>query len=149
MTDVRTGLKKSKWRLPKYEHRMLLNFALQYNDWVKELDYIRGLKAIQDGAGVHGSVPGDPTGSSAAKAAELSEKIRLVDEAAEEAGEDLALWIKESVVSRKDGRPYSYSVMRSEYRIPCSRDIFLERRRKFYYILAQKIEVREKNNEKK
>lgn len=95
------------------KHRLyeLKYFCLQYGQWRRAL---RG--RITDEA-----------------RADYEEKCRIVEETAQEAGGEIARWILEAVTKND----VTYNTLRARG-IPCGKDYFYERRRKFYMLLHRK-----------
>lgn len=135
MGNVRPELKKSQWRLDKHEFYTAYHFALNYLPWVMARNELLGLKSLDDMAGVVGSLPGDPVGSAAVQVATLSNHIEMIETAAKEAGEDLAKWILLGVTNERLG----YNTLRMRYGIPCGKNEYYERRRKFYWLLSRQL----------
>ena len=73
---------------------------------------------------------GDPTAKCAEAKAFFSERMNLVRDAAEQADDELADYILYGVT---EGVPYNTLVTRMS--IPCSKDTYYDRYRKFFWIL--------------
>ena len=67
--------------------------------------------------------------------AELSKKIATVEETAKEAGGEIAEWILKGVTIENA----TFNYLKMVTGIPCERDMYYERRRKFYWLISQKI----------
>lgn len=83
----------------------------------------------------HDSTVSNPTEAKAIRLDEPSRKIALVEQTAIEAGEDIAEWILKGVTSEDATFYYLKTVMN----IPCEKDMYYDRRRKFYWLISQKI----------
>lgn len=113
--------------LSKHRYYELKHFCLQYNDWIRIQRYLLG----QCGSKEKEDEFSDPTGELASLLADYSRSIELVEKAAKTADSFLAPYILKNVT---EGR--SYINLRSKYELPCCRDVFYDRCRRFYYILS-------------
>ena len=134
-TVIRPAIsRKNKYWIDKHRHYELKHFCLQYTTWKKVyrecLDRDISL-AMMDG--VRDSIgPYDPTATRAVTRAYYAERIKLVERAAQEADEYLWYYILKAVTEG-----YSYTYLRSTMDIPCGKDMFYDRYRKFFYLLSQ------------
>ena len=133
MTKIRPTTKH--WTLEKHEFYAVYHYAQQYERLLAKRAELKNtlIRAVETDGMPHSKEPGDPTGSKAAKIADLDQKIRVIEEAASEAGGDLQEWLLYGVTHET-----SYEYLRAKG-IPCGKNIYYDRRRKFYYLLAQKI----------
>lgn len=122
---------KNKYWISKHRHYELKHFCLQYPIW-------KSAYAALD-PGVQMSVaeklpstnlPGDPSARMAIKRAYYSERIDLIERIAEEADKQLCNYILKAVT---EGLSYTYLKARLE--IPCGRDMFYDRYRRFFWLL--------------
>lgn len=135
MPNVRnTSLKK--YGISPNRFRELYYFCLQYNEWKDELTYkcdtVKSVK-ITDMPGAHQT--SDDTELLATRRAELSRKCELIEQTAIEAGADLYQYIIKAVTN--EGITYNY--LSAVMDIPCGKDMYYDRRRKFYWLLSKKI----------
>jgi hypothetical protein len=79
-----------------------------------------------------GGGPGDLTAKYAIRKAHYSEKINLIEKTAVEADQDLCVYILKAVT---EGLSYTYLKTRLE--IPCSRDMYYDRYRRFFWLLSE------------
>lgn len=63
------------------------------------------------------------------------EKCKVIEQTAIEADPELYTWILEGVIH--DYATYRY--LRDAKQIPCGKDMYYDRRRKFYWLLSRKI----------
>lgn len=131
---------KGKYALPKQKYLFLYYYVLdRYPEWVKEYhalqDTRRSMQYYADDA-PPASGDGDITQETAMRLLSISRKIDMVDNAALEAGGDLAPWILHAATHEGVG----YTTLRMlENRIPCGKDKYYAARRKFYWLLSKKI----------
>lgn len=134
-TDIRPELsKKNKYYIPKHRFYELKHFCLQYHDWEKaytELD--PSISSYQLGERVDISNVSDGTCDLAIKRAEYASKMLLVKETCEIAGADISEYLLKAVT---DDYPFIY--LKTVLEIPCGKDMYFDRYRKFWWILSQR-----------
>lgn len=124
----RYGISKHKFLELKY-------FCLQYDEWKKELEQLEDTRKSQDTTGQPIShYPGKPTENLAIKRLELSAKCDLIERTARAAGGDLSEYILLGVTREEN----TYNRLIQRYRMPCGRNVYYNRRRKFYFYLSEK-----------
>ena len=115
---------------------MAMHFAYQYHEWKKELSGLTDTsKAIQYSDMPKGNINPDPTGDLVERRERLVHNVDIVEKCARESDPDLYEWIMLGVTN--DG--VNYDSLHTLKGIPCSRNTYYERRRKFYYLLSKKI----------
>lgn len=72
----------------------------------------------------------DPTGETATKLADLKSNIALIRSTANNTDEGLACYIFKAVTEER-----SYDNLKAFFDIPCSRDMYYDRYRKFFWLL--------------
>lgn len=126
-----------KYKLDKHELLSAIHFALQYNKWKDEYkaleDSGKGIRYDKDR--VQSSNTFDPVEAAGLKRAQLSRKIELVERTAHDTDVDLSQWILQSVTDEFA----TYAYLSRVKKIPCSRNTLSRMRRKFFYLLAQRI----------
>jgi len=111
------------------------NFCLQYNEWKDELKYNTHTVGAQELTGMpFGTGKSDSTAYLAMKRAELERKCQLIEQTAIEADSEIYPYILKAVTNEHVGYNYLQTIMD----IPCSRNTFYDRRRKFYYLMSMK-----------
>lgn len=126
---------KNKYYLPKEEFLTVLHFALQYGNWVAELRVAPDTsKAIvYDTDKVQTSGDFDPNAEMAMRRYELSKKRNLVDSIIQEVAPEIAEYLRLGVC-------YGFTFWQLKERgMPCERDMYYNRRHKFYWELARKM----------
>lgn len=122
---------KNKHWIDKHRHYELKHFCLQYPTWLREyveLDIAARNSNIECSGG--GSDISDPTAELAMKLSYYDVRISLVEKAAMETDETLYPYILKAVT---EGLSYTY--LKNKMRIPCSKDMYYSRYRKFFWIL--------------
>ncbi len=135
MSNIRnTSLRK--YNISPHRFMELYHYCLQYNEWKDELEYkcdtVRSIE-ITDMPVTHSN--SDATQNLAIRREELSRKCELIEQTAKEADPDIYQYILKAVTNEGVTYNYLYSVMN----IPCGKDMYYDRRRKFYWLLSQKI----------
>lgn len=119
--------------ISKHRHYELKHFCRQYPTWKKEYAALSGeiplsrLEKIPSD-----NTPGDPTAECAMKKAYYLERIKLVEKAAAETDRALCDYILKGVTEG-----LSYSCLKSRLKIPCGKDMYYDRYRRFFYILSE------------
>ena len=126
-----------KYTLSKSEFLSAKYYALRYKEWHTELETMTDtVHAITyDGDMVQSSGTGSPTEQLAIRRAELTHKIRIIEETAEETEptlcKDILLYVTEEDMT--------FEKLKRISGIPCGKNFFYHLRRKYYYLLAEKI----------
>lgn len=126
---------KNEFYLPKEELLTALHFSLQYPNWVQELRTEPDTsKAITyDGEKVQTSGGYDAAAETAMRRYTLEKKKKLVEDTAREAAPEICEYLLLGVA-------YGWTFWQLQGKgMPCSSTMYYERRRKFYWLLAQKI----------
>lgn len=129
-----TSLKK--YNISAHRFSELYHHCLQYNEWKDELRYKCDTVHSVEVTGMptsHGN--SDATQELAMRRAELSQKCELIEKTAMEADAEICQYILKAVTN--EGITYNY--LKSVCNIPCGKDMYYDRRRKFYWLLSQKI----------
>lgn len=134
-TNVRAKVSlKNRYWIDKHRHYELKHFCLQYPGWKQAYndfdDPSIPLSTIERVP--TSNLPGDPTAKRALMKAYYSELINLVERAAKDADQYLCGYILKAVT---EGLSYTY--LKAKLEIPCGKDMFYDRYRKFFYILSE------------
>jgi hypothetical protein len=125
-----------RYEISKHRFYELYHWCLQYKEWKDELKYATDtLKSPQITDMPHGSGTGDATSNLAMRRAKLSEQCEMIEETAKEA--DAELW--EYILKGVTDETASYTYLRQIMNIPCGKNYYFEKRRKFYYLLSRKV----------
>ena len=125
--------KNNKYYIDKHRHYELKHFCLQYPIWKRTYAALLDLSiassymtGMPSGGGLS-----DTTAKSAIRRTYYADKIKLVEETAKEADPYLYEYILKAVT---EGLSYTY--LRTILEIPCGRDMFYDRYRKFFWLLS-------------
>lgn len=122
---------KNKWHIGRERYYELKHFCLQYPEWKKKLaelaysTYPQQLGFI----GADGQLC-NPTEKRVIDRDIYISNIAMVNKVIEETDHELAVYILQSVAY---GRSFTY--LQTVMRIPCCRDVFYDRYRKFFWLL--------------
>lgn len=125
---------KSKYWISKHRFYELRHFCMQYQEWQREASLIISTASANVSTPVTGkrnSWVDSLTEEQAMRLEELDSKMELVRSTAYVADPILGEYIFEGVTTGK-----SYASMNAKYDIPCSKDYYYDRFRKFFYLLS-------------
>lgn len=123
--------KKNLYWISRHRYYELKHFCLQYPEWVKERNNIDGLQKTQtNNIKIDSSAISNPTENSAEKREYYNNRIHLVEEASKKSDMIIGIFILKGVT---EGISYNY--LRNQLNIPCSRDVYYDLYRKFFWIL--------------
>lgn len=125
---------KNKYWISKHRHYELKHFCLQYPGWkrkYKMLDELN-LPAASLERMPSTNEPTDITAVYALKKLQYDEKIKLIERTAMEADSEIGLYILKAVT---EGLSYPY--LKTAMNIPCGKDMYYDRYRKFFWLLSR------------
>ena len=126
---------KSPWWIPRQRYYELKHFCMQYPDWKAQIRVFDGIQHQAEYTDMPKAAPNknsDPTAKNAEKREKLQVKIDMVEHAAVWAGADLSNYILKGITEG-----ITYSILQCRLRIPCNRNEYYDRYRKFFWILDQ------------
>lgn len=123
---------KNRYWIDKHRHYELKHFCLQYPEWKKQY-HILGVPSIS--SAMREKFPsldlhGDPTFEYSVRRSYYEERMMLVERIARETDEYLYEYILRAVT---EGLSYTY--LKSRLKIPCGKDMFYDRYRRFFWLL--------------
>lgn len=125
---------KNKYYIDKHRHYELKHFCLQYPTWKKMysvLDDCNIPLSMVDKLPTS-NIPGDPTAVRAMTKAYYMERIELIESVAMKADIYLHKYILKAVT---EGLSYTY--LKTVMSMPCGRDMYYDRYRRFFWLLSQ------------
>lgn len=122
---------KNPYYISKHRYYELKHFCLQYPEWRKELQALYLEPGSLKMNHHTDSKIGDRTAHLAMKRLILKRKMELVEQAAFATDPELADYI---LIAVTDGM--SYEFLRMQKGIPCCREVFYDRYRKFFKVLS-------------
>lgn len=122
---------KSKWHIGRERYYELKHFCLQYPEWKKELAELNYATYPQQLCfiGSDGLLC-NPTEKRVIDRETYISNIEKVNRAIDAAEKDLGYYLLQSVAYGK-----SFTYLQTALRIPCCKDVFYDRYRKFFWIL--------------
>ena len=135
MSRVRP-INEKKYEISKHRFWELYHYCMQYNEWKDELKYKNDtVKSIGITDMPLNRNTSDATAKLAERRVELQRKCELIEQTAIEADPDICQYIIKSVTNDY----VSYKYLKQVMNIPCGKDMFYDRRRKFYYLMSRKV----------
>lgn len=120
--------KNNEYWISRHRYYELKHFCQQYPEWKSAMAWLDGLQAMPTEKIKSGI--GDPTANTAILRSFYSDRIDMVDCAAEEADPELAYYIRKGATEG-----YSYEALKINFNLPCCRNVYYDRYRKFFWIL--------------
>ena len=128
---------KNDYYIPRHRYYELLHFCRQYTDYVAEKENILNTcvrpVVFSDTYTMANYIEETHAEKWAFRLADVDDKIQLIEQAAVDADEALSGYILMAVTSG-----LGYDTMNARYNVPCARNTFYDRYRKFFWILDQK-----------
>lgn len=125
---------KNKYYIDKHRYYELKHFCLQYNEWKKA--YANCNESIIFASSLErtstSNIPSDLTAKYAMKKAYYGDRIKLIEHAVKEADDFLYPYLLKAVT---EGLSYTY--LKTKLDIPCGRDMYYDRYRKFFWLLSE------------
>lgn len=122
---------RNKYYISKHRHYELKHFCLQYPEWKRLYMDTDGYGEYKyDQTGVSVTTLADHTNKNVEKREDYFNKMKAVEQAAIAADADLSGYIFKAVTE-----DMSYNTLKASYDIPCSRDMYYDRYRKFFWLL--------------
>lgn len=133
-TVIRSQLAMSNpYYISKHRYYELKHYCLQYPEWKRMISKMRE-KSLIGGYIVHNNTSiqeTDKTGNYGVFLANLSHSMKEIEQICREAGGDISDWLLMAVTEG-----ISYPILEARG-IPCGRDYFYLRYRKFFWLLSQ------------
>jgi hypothetical protein len=124
-----------KYGISGNRFRELYYWCLQYNEWKDELRYktdtVRSIEITDMSTAHNGS---DATQQLAIRRVQLARNCELIEQTALETDPDIYQYLLKAVTDEN----VSYRYLEMIMGIPCSRNTYYDRRRKFYWLLSQR-----------
>ena len=125
---------KNKYWIDRHRYYELKHFCLQYPMWKETYRTYESLQiSTSSFEQIRSSnVPSDLTSRHAILKAQYGERIDMIEKAAKRADEELHNYILKAIT---EGLSYTY--MKTKMDIPCGKDMYYDRYRRFFWILDQ------------
>ena len=136
-TDIRPEItKRSKYYISRHRYYELKHFCLQYFEWKREYQTLSdglgaGLNALNEV--VIKNSQSDLTSEKAVYLAELKSNMEIVETVANDADREIGGYIFKAVTEG-----ISFTTLKTSYDIPCEKDMFYDRYRRFFWMLDKR-----------
>lgn len=133
-TKIRPELsKKNKYWIPRHRYYELKHFCLQYPEWKEQYTNLSSVKTPKLTDKVFRNIGhhSDPTEQCAEQKIFYQCRIAMLEQVAVLTDKDLAKYILLAVTYG-----HSYTYLKTKLDIPCSKDTYYDRYRKFFWILS-------------
>lgn len=133
-TKIRPELsKKNKYWIPRHRYYELKHFCLQYPEWKEQYAYLSSITTpkLTDRVFRNIGLHSDPTEQCAERKIFYQCRIAMLEQVAVLTDKDLAKYILLAVTYG-----HSYTYLKAKLDIPCSKDTYYDRYRKFFWILS-------------
>ena len=138
-TSIRPEISaKNKYWISRHRYYELKHFCLQYPIWKKAyatLDELCISAANLEIVTAYSGFPGDPTAKCSIAKVYYSDRINMIEKAAVAADKELCAYILKAVTE-----DLSYTYLKTRLNIPCSKDTYYDRYRKFFWLLSKERE---------
>lgn len=122
--------RKNKYWIDKHRHYELKHFCLQYPEWKREYHSSPNIPLSIMDVNSRSNIHSDPTFKEVMRKERYLERIKLIERVAKEADADLHNYILKAVT---EGLSYTY--LKSKLDIPCGKDLYYDRYRRFFWLL--------------
>lgn len=126
--------KKNRYWIDKHRYYELKHFCLQYPFW-KEAYRLHETPQMTSSSFerfISTNLPSDPTSRDALLKAQYDERIKMVENVAKRTDENLHKYILKAITEG-----LSYTHMKTRFDIPCGKDMYYDRYRRFFWLLDQ------------
>jgi len=129
--------KKNKYWISKHRFYEVSHHCMQYKEWIDEYNALAsaGIKGVEYDGMPHGTDISKPTEKSAIRMTELKRKIDTVEQTAIDTDRVLAEYILNAVTNED----VTFNYLKLVMKMPCEKDMYYDRRRKFYWLMSQRI----------
>ena len=123
---------RNRYWIDKHRHYELKHFCLQYPIWKKEYaSYSNIGPNLSKFEELYSSgMKSDPTANWAVKRTYYKERMKLIEDVAKATDEYLHIYILKAVTE-----DLSYTYLQTKMNIPCSRNTYYDRYRRFFWLL--------------
>lgn len=121
----------NEYWIHRHRYNELKYFCMQYPIWKDFYARLAGLKARKEKTAPDSNhYVSDPTADLAEKMIYFSDKMEMVEQAAQKTDDVLGTYVMKGAVYG-----FSYDTLNARYNVPCSRGMYYEYYRKFFWIL--------------
>lgn len=133
-TVVRADIsRKNKYWISKHRYYELKHFCLQYKEMKKAYKYLDDVYNGITNNEIKTKELHDPTSKAANRRLDILMNLKIIETAANESDNEIGNYIFKAVTEG-----LSFETLKTKYNIPCGKDMYYDRYRKFFWILSQK-----------
>lgn len=122
--------RKNRYWIDKHRHYELKHFCLQYPEWKRTYNSGPNISLSNTDVVSRNNMHSDPTFKEVMRKKRYSDRIELIEQIAREADNDLHDYILKGVTEG-----LSYTHLKHKLDIPCSKDTYYDRYRRFFWLL--------------
>ena len=123
---------KNPYWIDKHRYYELKHFCLQYPEWKKAYAEYVGPSISSISRRPSTNDYSNPTENRAIMKAYYSDRIELIEKIARDTDRELHNYILQAVTQE-----LSYTYLKSRLNIPCGRDMYYDRYRRFFWLLSE------------
>lgn len=125
---------KNKYWIDRHRYYELKHFCLQYPEWKRTYLALDGFSKRQSDISTYtqSNLHSDPTAKCAMAKSFYLDRIAMIERIAVQADPELASYILKAVTEE-----LSYTNLKSRLDIPCSKDTYYDRYRRFFWLLSK------------
>lgn len=129
--------KKNKYWISKHRYYEIVHHCMQYKEWKDEYKVLseQTISGVNYDGMPHGASVGNPVQNQGMRMVMLRDKMELIEKTAYEADPILGKYIL--LAATNEGVSFNYLKMVLD--IPCEKDMYYDRRRKFYWLMSQRM----------
>lgn len=132
-TAIRAEIsEKNKYWIEKHRYYELKHFCLQYSFWKRayaDISFLSGVAYSSELFSKSAAIS-DPTAALIEKRLSYFRRMEIIEQAAIDADASIASYILKGVTEG-----FSYIQLKAKLNIPCSRDTYYDRYRRFFWLL--------------
>ena len=135
MPNIRSKFStNSKYYISKHAFLTVYHYCMMYQEWLLEYHNSVGLRSTNSDGGAAG--PGDPTAAQAIRLKDIADRIELIRQTAYDAEPLLYPFLLDGVTVKE----MTFDTLKARG-MPCERDMYYDRRRKFYWLMGKKLNL--------
>lgn len=123
---------KNRYWIDKHRYYELKHFCLQYPEWKKAYAECGGPNVSSICRMPSTNEYANPTATRAIMKVYYADRIELIEKVARDTDRELHTYILQAVT-----RELSYTYLKSRLNIPCGRDMYYDRYRRFFWLLSE------------
>lgn len=129
--------KKNKYWISKHRYYEIAHHCMQYKEWKDEYKTLSAqtINGVNYNGMPHGTDVGNPVQNQGMRMAMLRDKMELIEKTADDADPIIGKYIL--LAATNEGISFNY--LKMVMQMPCEKDMYYDRRRKFYWLMSQRM----------